>query len=223
MSRTTKKTPFEIVFGQLPNTMERFPIVDGIMQEEDMSGFLEEIEASSENEDSRIETVEQGTIKQAEHQGNLIRPVPKPRPPPRPKPRPAPRPKPKPTPRPKPIVSPTVQNNTESISAEIFTLVAETGSVLLANEDNIPSVSVGSLPNIQSNSHEEDSIDTLPEVNFKIVGKRCFKKSPADDEIDEIVSHEKEKNLMTSSMRYEYVMKKKRILHHSHHFLQIWI
>ena len=103
--------------------MERFPTVDGIMQEEDMFGFLEEIEASSENEDSRIETVEQRTIKQAEHQGNLIQPVPKLRP----QQRPAPRPKPKPTPCPKPIVSPTVQNNTESISAEIFTLVAEIG------------------------------------------------------------------------------------------------
>ena len=42
VSTATKKTPFEIVFGQLPNNLNTFAYenIEGIIQEEDMENML---------------------------------------------------------------------------------------------------------------------------------------------------------------------------------------
>ena len=50
-SQSTGKTPFEVVFGQLPNTLERFSLnVDGeVLQEEDLSDSIQFSSISSED------------------------------------------------------------------------------------------------------------------------------------------------------------------------------
>ena len=42
MSQTTKQTPFEIVFGQRPNTLERFDVGNGehVLDEENVEELL---------------------------------------------------------------------------------------------------------------------------------------------------------------------------------------
>ena len=56
MSQTTKKTPFEIVFGQLPNALERFDVGNGVavLNEEDMEELFEASDLKPVHEDSII-------------------------------------------------------------------------------------------------------------------------------------------------------------------------
>ena len=205
-SRATKKTPFEVVFGQLPNTLEKVPIQtsDGIIQEEDVPNFLQEIDFSIEDDSS---ATEKGNMQREVQEINP--PIPKPRPKPVSRPVPAPRPKPipkiRPTPAPRP--KPNISQN----------IISTTGR----SEANSPSIdSSGPRPTSRTPTVNKDIssvcaqngslVDNdLPEISFVNKSKVSRKRNTSPEVMSAEEKQRKFENLLDGIKQFNKIKIKK--------------